>query len=140
MERVLRRLRERADRHADQAHRHRGAARRVGEDLRHLERPGGVGDEDEAGEQHETAGRRDEQGLEGSGASRRAGVLDADQQVRRDRGQLPRREHGDQVVGDDDAEHRSGEQREQAGEAVDAVAGGGAAVRGARAGAKYHHE
>ncbi len=92
-----------------------------GEDRRHLERAGGVADEHETGEQHETSGRRDEQRLEGRGASRRTGVLDADQQVRRNRGQLPRREHRDQVVGDDDSEHRPGEQREQAGEAVDAV-------------------
>ena len=69
VERVLRRLGERPDRP-----RTRGptvtarAARRIGEDLRHLERAGGVADQDETGEQHQPAGRRDEQGLQRRGA------------------------------------------------------------------------
>ena len=62
--------------------------------------------------------------MERGGAGLRARVLVADQQVRRDRGQLPRREQGDQVVGQDDAEHRPGEQGQQPGEPAEARSSG----------------
>ena len=73
VERVLRRLGERPDRPRTPDPTVTAVpARRVGEDLRHLERAGGVADEDETGEHHETAGRRDEQRLQRRGAGGRA--------------------------------------------------------------------
>ena len=124
MERILRRLREGPDRHTHETHRDGMSGGWIGEDLRHQERAGGIADEHEAGEQGEPAGRGDQQRLERRGSGGAAVVLDADQQVGGDRRQLPRGEHRDQVVGDDDAEHRPGEQREQTGEAIDAVTAG----------------
>ena len=63
-----------------------------------------------------------EQRLQRGRPRARLRVTVADEQVRRDRRQLPEREQPDQVVGPHQAEHRPGEEREQTDEASDAVA------------------
>ena len=47
------------------------------------------------------------------------GVVVADEEVRRDRRELPERVEEEEVVGHDQADHRAGEQREQPDQAPD---------------------
>ena len=56
-------------------------------------------------------------------AARDVLVVEADQQERCDRGELPEDEERQQPIGPHDAEHRSGEADEQAGEPTEVVAG-----------------
>jgi hypothetical protein len=79
-----------------------------------------LADHDQAGEHRQPAPTRDEQSLERGGAGPRDRVVVADEQVRRDRGELPEHEQPDELVGQDDTEHRAGEECEQAREAAHA--------------------
>ena len=115
-ERRLCRLRERTDEDEDDADVDRASARRVGEQLGHPVGAAGLADDDQAGEEDESAGTGDEDGLHRRGPGVWIGVVVADQEIRRDRGELPEDEQDDELVGQDDAEHRSGEQDEHAGE------------------------
>jgi hypothetical protein len=110
----------------DQQQRQRnGAARgRVGQDLRERGRAGRLPEQDEADEHRQPAQGRHEQRLLGGPAALRLLVVEADQQVRRDAGELPEDVQQDQVVGQDEAEHRAGEGGEDTGEPAEATAVG----------------
>ncbi len=78
-----------------------------------------LSDHDQPGEHRESTASGDEQGLERGRPGTRLVVVVADEEVRRDRGEFPEHEQPDQLIGQDDAEHRAGEDREHAGEAGD---------------------
>ena len=65
------------------------------------------------GEQCEAAAARHEQCLSGRASSLRSFVLEPDEQIRRKPGQLPEDEQGDDVVAEDDAEHRAHERKQR---------------------------
>ena len=91
--------------------------RRVGQHLAELERAAAghrLPDQHEARQHRQTAGPRDQQRLQGGGPGLDRRVVVADEQERRDRRQLPEAEQHDQVVGQDQPEHRAGEQHQQA--------------------------
>ena len=112
VERDLRGLRHRAEQHEQHAGGGRPAGRRVREQRRQRVRAGGLPEQHEAAEQRQAPGDR--------GQQRRAGGLDRvvvvrvepDEQERRDAGQLPVHVEHQQVIGEDESEHRAGE-REQ---------------------------
>ena len=117
VERVLGRLGERPDEHQHEADGHRGPGRRVGQDPAELVRPAALHrlpDQHEPRQHGQTARPGDQQRLQGGGPRLDRVVVVADEQERRDRGQLPEAEQHDQVVGQDQAQHRAGEQHQQA--------------------------
>ncbi len=121
VERVLRRLGERPHQDQHQADGDRRAAGRVGQDPAELERAAAfdrLADEQEPGEHGQPARAGDEQRLQRGGAGLDRLVVVADEQERRDRGQLPEPEQHDQVVGQDEAQHRAREQDQQAEQAA----------------------
>ena len=63
-------------------------------------------------EQCEAAAPRHEQCLSGRASSLRSFVLEPDEQIRREAGQLPEYEQGDDVVAEDHAEHRAHERKQ----------------------------
>ena len=63
-------------------------------------------------EQGEAAAARHEQCLSGRASSLRSFVLEADQQIRREPGQLPEYEQDNDVIAEDYAEHRSHERKQ----------------------------
>ncbi len=81
--------------------------------LRHAVGAGQVDEQHAGSEQCQAAGARDDQHLECGGSRGRPLVLEADEQVRREPGQLPEHEQRENVVAENHAEHRSheGEQR-----------------------------
>ena len=105
----LRRFRECADEYQDDGH---GGERPRGwrsHDLGEDRRPGGLRKQHEPTEHGEATERRSEDGFE-SGRPRTALlVLEPDEQVGRDGRQLPEHEQAEQVVRNDDADHRAGE-------------------------------
>jgi hypothetical protein len=124
VERHLRALGERADQDEQQRHRDGPARGRVGQELRQRGRAGRLPEEDEAGQHHEPAERRDEQCLLRRAATVLALVVEADEQVGGDAGELPEDVEQDQVVGEHQAEHRPGEGGEHPREAAEATAVG----------------
>ena len=112
-----RRLRQRAD---EQQHDGRDGdrveRRRVGEQA--ADRVGVVhADRDDADEHRETTEGRDEQRLHRRAPVRRARRVVSDEQVGQDRRQLPEDVEHEEVVGEDEAEHRAGEGGEDRREA-----------------------
>jgi hypothetical protein len=97
--------------------RHRRPGRRVGQDLGDAERPGLVTDQERTDEQHQTAEGGDHQGLDGRAAAGTAVGVVADEEEGEDRGQLPEHVEEEQVVSQDQAEHRADEGDEDTGEA-----------------------
>ena len=80
----------------------------------------GLAQHDEPGQHGESAGSGDQDRLEGGSPGSGVVVVVADQQVRRDRGELPEDEQPDEMVGGDHAQHGAGEQGHQPGETADA--------------------
>ncbi len=103
VERHLRRLGEGAEQDQHDGDRRRVAAGRVGEDRAELVRPGGLAEDDEAGEHRQRAGAGDQERLQGGGPGLGILVVVADEQERRDRRELPEPVQHEQVVGDDEA-------------------------------------
>ena len=117
VEGVLGRLRHRAEEHEDEGHGDRRARRRRRHDLAEPVGAGGLPEEHEADEHGQTTGAGDQQGLQGRGPGPGVGVVVADEEVRRDRRELPERVEEEEVVGDDQADHGAGEQRQQTDQA-----------------------
>ncbi len=116
-ERCLRRLGERADQHQHQAGIDHRPRRWVDQQFGDPIGAAGLADDDQPGEHRQSTCARDEDRLQGGGTRSRIGVVVADEEVRRDRRELPEDEQRDELIRQDDAEHRPGEQREHAGEA-----------------------
>ncbi len=116
VERHLRRLGERAEQDQHQGDLDHGAARGFSEDGRHRPRAGLLGQEHEPAEHRQATRARGEQRPQRRGPGGRRTVVDPDEQVRRHRGRFPEQEDGQQVVADDEPEHRSREPHEQARE------------------------
>ena len=74
---------------------------------------------DESGQHRQRSGAGDEQRLECCRTRSSVGVVVADQEERRDRRQLPEAVEHEQVVGQDQPEHRAGEQRQQRHQAAE---------------------
>jgi hypothetical protein len=110
-ERDLRRLRERADEDEDQADADRRPDRGRRRELAQPVRARRLADQDEPGEQRQAARAGDQDRRQRRVAGSGVLVVVADEEVRRDRRQLPEDEQREQVVGEDHAEHRAGEQR-----------------------------
>ncbi len=121
VERHLRALGERPDEDQHEGQRDAAAARRVGQDRRQRRRAGRLAEQDEPDEHHQSAERGDEQRLLRRATALLLLVAEADQQVRGDAGQLPEDVEQDQVVGQDQPEHRPGEAGEDPGEAPEPV-------------------
>ena len=98
-----------------------GAAARVRDDLRQQVAAAGLAEQDQADEHRQPAGGGDDQRLAGRPPRRQPGAAAADEQEREDGGELPEDVEQEQVVGEDQAEHRAGEGDQVAGEAADAV-------------------
>ena len=92
-------------------------------DLSDVERAGAVPDQDQRREQAEVAQPRDQERLLRRGGGGRLVEPEADQEVRGDADQLPEDEEHQQVAGQDQAEHRRGEQRHEHEVAPVAVVG-----------------
>ena len=118
-ERCLRRLGERPDEHEHDGGVDDRPRWRIRGEFGDAIRAPDLADHDQAGEHRQPTPARDEQCLQRGGAGTRISVVVADEQIRRDRGQFPEHEQPDQLVGQDDPEHRAGEQCEQACEAAD---------------------
>jgi hypothetical protein len=78
-----------------------------------------VAEEEEPAEHRQPTGAGDDQRLEGCVARLLLVAAIADEQERRDRGELPEPVQHEEVVGEDEAHHGSAEQREEAEEAPD---------------------
>ena len=74
--------------------------------------PAGVHQKQTCREQCEAAATRHEQCLSGRASSLRSFVLEPDEQIRREPGQLPEHEQGDDVIAEDHAEHRAHERKQ----------------------------
>ena len=115
MERVLRRLRERADQYEHERDRDRRAGRPgAGSELTESRRARLRPDEHEPAEHGQATGACDEQRMQRRGACPRVGVLDADEEERRDRRQLPEGIEDEEVVGLDEADHGAAEEHQHA--------------------------
>ena len=119
-ERCVRGLGERAEQHEHQTGVDHATGRWVGQQFGDPVRAAGLADDDQPRHHREAAGAGDEDRLERCGPGAGIGVVVADQEVRRDRGELPEDEQRDELVRQDHAEHRPGEQRQHAGEACEA--------------------
>jgi hypothetical protein len=115
VERVLRRLRERADQDEHQGDRDDAAVRGGRDDLTEPVRPRRLPEQHEPGEHHQAAHPGHEQGVQRRPARPLVTIVEADQQVRRDRRELPAHVQQQQVVGEHQRRHRAGEQREEPG-------------------------
>ena len=119
-ERRLRGLGERTEQDQYQTGVHRAARRWVDQQFGDPVRPAGLTDDDQPRHHRQAAGAGDEDRLERRGPGTGVGVVVADQEVRRDRGEFPEDEQRDELIRQDHPEHRPGEQRQHAGEAREA--------------------
>ena len=115
----LGRLREGAGEDQDERHRHQAIGWRIGHDLVQREGPGFEADQDETAQEGETTGSSDHECLGRCVASGSFVVGESDEQEGADRGELPEDEDQDEVVGQDETEHRAGEEGQQASEATE---------------------
>ena len=83
-----------------------------GDHLRQQVAAAGPADQQDADEHRQPAGGREDQRLAGRAPGRQPGAAAADQQEREDGGELPEHVQQEQVVGEDQAEHRAGERDE----------------------------
>ena len=116
VKRELGRLGERARQHQDQDRQVVGVSPNgiaIRQDLRQLEGTGGQPQHDQAGQQGEAPGAGQQQGLQRRPARLGRGVVEADQQVGRERRQFPKDEQRDQIVGQHQAEHGEHEQQQE---------------------------
>ncbi|UMG92764.1 hypothetical protein [Nocardioides sp. TF02-7] len=145
VEREQRRLADRAEQHEEDPDRHGRTGRRVGHDLGDPEGARLDPDEKSADQQREAAEGRDDERLQGGGTAGSLGGVLTDEEVGEDRRQLPEHVEQEQVVGEDQAEHRPGEADEDAGEqpepraVVGEVPGAVDQDEGADAGDDEHH-
>ncbi len=86
--------------------------RRVGLEGRELGGPGDLSEEEQASQERQPAAPGDEQGLERRGARLLLFVVEADEDVGADAGELPEDEEAQGVVGEDQAEHRPHEEED----------------------------
>ena len=119
VERHLRALGERADEHEHQRDGHRRAARRVGEDRRERRRAGLLHEQDQPEQHDQAAEGRDEQRLLRGPAALGRLVVEADEQPRGDARELPEDVEQQQVVRQDQPEHRPREGGEDPREAAE---------------------
>jgi hypothetical protein len=99
-------LGEGADQDEHQRQRDGAAAGRIGQDRRQRGGAGRLAEQDQADQHHQPAERRHEQRLLRRPPAVLRLVVEADEQVRRDARQLPEDVEQDQVVGQDEPEHR----------------------------------
>ena len=85
---------------------------RLGLEGRQLGRPRDLAEEEEPGQERQAAAAGDEQRLEGRGPGLLLLVVEADEDVGADAGELPEHEEADGVVGQDQAEHGAHEEEE----------------------------
>ena len=128
----LRRLGERPGQDQQQGRhveRVRAQAVALGQERGQLQAPARLPEEQQAGQQRQAAPAGHQQRLQGRRAGLAALVVEADEQVRADAGQLPEHEQGEEVVGEDQPQHGGHEHQQEGVEPAELGVPGEVAAR-----------